>query len=116
MARLRRPAGPVRLDFVARLGEDLAALPGAHPLPPGDAELGAGIAAARAAGRAAALAFVGKADAAARRLDRELADLVADAGHAAIDQRAALGRGDAGQLAHVAVEEMERDVEIGRAL
>src|SRR5215212_10138468 len=54
MARLRRPARLVRLDFVARLGEDLAALPGAHPLPPGGAEPGGVIAAARAAGRAAA--------------------------------------------------------------
>ena len=94
----------------------LAALPGAHPLPPGDAEPGAVIAAARAAGRAAALAFIGKADAPARRLDRELADLVADTGRAAIHQRSALGPGDAGQLAHVAVEEIERDVEIGRTL
>src|SRR4051794_5023530 len=116
MARLRRASRLVRLDLVPGLGEDLAALPGAHPLPPGDAEPGAVIAAARAAGRAAALAGVGKADAPARRLDRELADLVADAGRAAIHQRAALGPGDAGQLAHVAVEEMERDVEIGRTL
>src|SRR5215212_9871661 len=116
MARLRCRARLVRLDLVARLGEDLAALPGAHRLPPGDAEPGAGIAAAGAAGRAAALAFVGKADAPARRLDRELADLVADAGRAAIHERAALGLGDAGQRAHVAVEEIERDVEIGRPL